>query len=104
MTTESARDEALRLAREAGIGSPVPGSENAWVLIPDELVRLVALARQRPGWVLVPEMPTEEMLSAGLAGWDYTSMTAAPLSNRTILAAVTYHRMLAAAPKPEEGK
>jgi hypothetical protein len=44
--TESARDEALRLAREVGIGSPVPGSQNAWVLIPDELVRLIALARQ----------------------------------------------------------
>jgi hypothetical protein len=83
--TESARDEALRLAREAGIGSPVPGSKNAWVLIPDELVRLIALARV--GWIEIDQ--------------------AAKLSARYIDDENFRERvksMLAAAPKPEEGK
>jgi hypothetical protein len=46
--TESARDEALRLAREAELEEVF----HAWQ---SNFVRLIALARQRPGWVWLPE-------------------------------------------------
>jgi hypothetical protein len=109
--TESARDEAVRLARESGIGSPVPGSKNAWVLIPDELVRLIALARQRPGWVWVPKQWTTSMAHAG-----YLAAEKAKAENRSIactecgeiynamIAVSEAEQLLAAAPKPGEGK
>jgi hypothetical protein len=87
--TESARDEALRLAREAGFSIVEGVTDYADA---DLLVHLVELARQRPGWVWVPEEPTYRMLSASY----YPDCNAA---KRTEI----YKAMLAAAPKPEKG-
>jgi hypothetical protein len=93
--TESARDEALRLAREAGfeIGELTDGDEIDFFGCVTDGVRLIALARQRPGWVWVPKESTEAMIEALEAAY-------APAEG-TALAA--YTAVLAAAPKPGEG-
>jgi hypothetical protein len=82
MTTESARDEAVRLAMEAGFELPMPEMRLS------NCVRLIAIARQRPGWVWLPDEMTVEMFQA----YDL-----APNWKQG------YRDMLAAAPKPEEG-
>jgi hypothetical protein len=85
MTTESARDEALRLAREAGFELPMPEMRLS------NCMRLIALARQRPGWVWVPEDATQAMCEA-------------VFDVRPSLANAVWHQMVRAAPKPGEGK
>jgi hypothetical protein len=57
--SESARDEALRLAREAGCTEVQPNPMGCYLAYED-LERLIALARQRPGWVWVPQEPTQD--------------------------------------------
>jgi hypothetical protein len=95
--TESARDEALRLSKEAGVfldyRLETPHHNERQVTA---IQRLIALARQRPGWVWVPKEPTKEMRKAGAQLW----MTGDPEGN----AKCTYQAMLAAAPRPEDGK
>jgi hypothetical protein len=88
MTIEFARDEALRLWKEAGWNTsdfPPTAFELACV------ERLIALARQRPGWVWVPEDATEAMCNAAF-------------DVRPSLANAVWHQMIRAAPKPEEGE
>jgi len=68
--TESARDEALRLAREAGGTESTAYAHRMW-LAPAHLERLIALARQRPGWVWVPEELTKHP-------WDELRVGVAP--------------------------
>jgi hypothetical protein len=88
--TESARDEALRLAMECGFD---PGRGP----ILDQFERLIALARQRPGWVWVPEEPTEAMVHA-----YWLDIETPMLSYETPRAALTsrWKALLAAVPAP----
>ena len=75
MTAESTREEALRLARQVELldYDPDPADGDYTTLMKYE--RLIALARQRPGWVWI-RIETAEQMRADL---------------------------LEAAPKPEEG-
>jgi len=93
--TESARDEALRLAREAFpvvYRGPLGSPELAFTI--EGAMELIALARQRLGWVWVPDEPTQAMWEAAKTtvpdGWGNLDDM--------------YRAMLAAAPKPGEGK
>jgi hypothetical protein len=92
--TESARDEALRLAerfghKTFGISGPI---KVKYEFTEEGLIGLIALARQRPGWVWVPKEPTSEMINA--AFWEDGEQTA-----RNV-----WREMLAAAPKPGDGE
>jgi len=91
--TESARDEALRLAREAGGTESTAYAHRMW-LAPAHLVRLIAVARQRPGWVWVPKELTPEMARVYRQWHD---------SGKHYMDATIWREMLAAAPKPGEG-
>jgi hypothetical protein len=86
MTAESARDDDLRLLEQAGFGNPNLGMQlKDAVHIDPRLFKLIALARQRPGWVWVPDDPNKMPLFAhGIA-------------------ASTWKSLLAAAPKPGDG-
>jgi hypothetical protein len=83
--TESARDEALRLAKTVGFQFEPDHGVNFAVGSEAALERLITLARQRPGWVWVPEKPTDEMYKA------YDNSTPEEF----------WGEMLAAASKPE---
>lgn len=89
MTNESARDEALRLLVMEEIYA-TDGYVAAMSL--DSFVRLIALARQRPGWVWVPEKGTNAIFAAGMS---YDSRFT------RLLVEAMWMSMLAAAPKPE---
>jgi hypothetical protein len=61
--TESAREEAFRLGEESGLLAAI---REEWDYMEEATIpagsmaaieRLIALARQRPGWVWVPEEP-----------------------------------------------
>lgn len=70
--SESFREEALRLAREAGFG--IERDEFICVgamIITNNIERLIALARQRQGWKWVPEEPTGEMMQKFRLCCDY---------------------------------
>jgi hypothetical protein len=105
--TESAREEALRLAREAGFDLHWPREpevgvfKNGWVAEDEQIERLIALARQRPRWVWVPEEPTREMLlkmeAAGPNPDNDDGMDPFRWERGS------YKAALAAAPKPGEG-
>ena len=83
----SAREEALRLAREAGLFD-VEEARDLTLEFEQAITRFVVLARQRPGWVWVPREPTLGMRMAGKFDQSTTEL---------------YKAMIAAAPKPEEG-
>ena len=88
---ESARQEALRLAREAGFVT----ASGVWSDIAvTQLIRLIALARQRPGWVWVPEEPTTRMLQEI---WERGDGDLYFVRRKAC-----YTNMLVAAPKPED--
>jgi hypothetical protein len=95
---ESARDEALRLWSEAhklGAGrTPQNDDEVADTmrLSVHQLVHLIALARQRPGWVWVPEDPDFRM--------QHAMQLAAQAGCQDV---GIYKAALAAAPNSEEG-
>jgi hypothetical protein len=97
MTTESAREEAFRLGEESGLLAAI---RDEWDYMEEATIpvgsmaaieRLIALARQRPGWVWVPEDATQAMCEA-------------VFDVRPSLANAVWHQMVRAAPKPEEGK
>jgi hypothetical protein len=91
--TESARDEALRLAREAFsvvYRGPLGSPELAFTIEGAE--RLIALARQRPGWTLEALTLLKEV-----AFNDRDEDYMGEAWHKRYLA------MLAAAPKPGEG-
>jgi hypothetical protein len=97
--TESAREEALRLAREAGFFPEISNDPNSppswWTAGHDpQFMRLIALARQRPGWVWVPDKGSDAIFVAGMS---YDSRFT------RLLVEAMWKSMLAAAPKPEEG-
>jgi hypothetical protein len=96
--TESARDEALRLAREAFpvvYRGPLGSPELAFTI--EGAMELIALSRQRSGWVWVPEEPTIEMIYKG-----YMKITQCIESDSRDIGPC-YRAMLAATPKQEEG-
>src|SRR6202030_4255909 len=105
---ESARDE-LRTEQSPANDEAVALIEKAcngkWVVLVDyetycvplklsQVVRLIALARQRPGWVWVPEEPTWEMLEAIEEAYAPIEATGR----------AAYMAALAAAPQPPAGK
>jgi hypothetical protein len=100
MTAESARDEALKAFTEWFVQNyPGPDTiihEPNWHA--PKIFRAVeaALARQRPGWVWVPEVLTKEMRIAATNVENATCF--GTTQGETRWAAV-----LAAAPKPGEG-
>jgi len=102
--SESARDEALRLIKEAVLADETFDKRFDTIgyarFSVEELVRLIALARQRPGWVWVPEEPTEAMVHA-----YWLDIETPMLSYETPRAALTsrWKALLAAAPQPGEG-
>jgi hypothetical protein len=103
--TESAHDEALRLivkVCDLPVHKIMDFETGNYPLSLEQVERLIALARQRPGWVWVPEKPTEDMQSAGVNGWDQGLLRANQLMNRISLAWWCWQAMLAAAPKPGE--
>jgi hypothetical protein len=100
---ESARQEALRLAREAGFEFvdqqdmippecfPLTDSKVQYGL--EAFMRLVSLARQRPGWVWVPE----DDVRGAVRYLSKSAITGGRALSMRIQAS------LAAAPKPGEG-
>jgi hypothetical protein len=102
--SESAREEALRLARECWFD---PGRGP----ILDQFERLIALARQRPGWVWVQD-GVLQLLQQELHGiatvdtskWDDITPEEfkAWARSRASHTLQQVDAMLAAAPKPEE--
>jgi hypothetical protein len=99
MTTESARDEALRLAREAGMLEYEVRFDGTskFVFYERDLERLIALARQRPGWVWVQIPPPSRCaLCSAEAPWAFawTMPHTCGVGPATLIAA----------PKLEEGK
>jgi hypothetical protein len=99
--TESAREEALSLAREAGIhwdGPPSPGSDGDTYIVTnsEHLERLIALARQRPdSGVMRVAQPCAKHRFSTIA-FTTTAMTAVPYCPGC-------EEELAVAPKPGEG-
>jgi hypothetical protein len=63
---ESAREEALRLSIEAGLWECDSSSHN-WRGHEQHIERLIALARQRSGWVWLRTETAEQMLADLLA-------------------------------------
>jgi hypothetical protein len=106
MTTESKREEALRFAQLAHSESqPTLEPEEIFPLTAEELERVVYLARQRKGWVWVPEEPTREMLLAILKSYEDRQLYTRKLrTSAEEYAADDWSAALAAAPKPEERK
>jgi hypothetical protein len=99
--SESARDEALRLSKEAGLfldyRLETPHHNERQVTA---VKRLIALARQRPGWIWVPQEPTQAMLDRAqpICGDPEACNDDQPFTD----ASEVWELMLAAAPKPEE--
>jgi hypothetical protein len=112
--TESARDEALRQFTEWFVRNyPGPDTiickpewhapkifravEYAMLVNAPKLVEEIdsAIARQRPGWVWVPEKGNDAIFAAGMS---YDSRFT------RLLVEAMWKSMLAAAPKPEEGE
>jgi hypothetical protein len=99
--SESAREEALRLAREAGLYLDANSAEH-WRGNTDALMRLIALARQRPGWVWAPEDLIRQ-------AWERLSIVAKTNDQETWDVAIKLEEIidalevLATAPKPGEG-
>jgi hypothetical protein len=97
--TESARDEALRLAKEAGFD--FDDDSQLLVNIPNEVFeRIIVLARQRPGWVWVPEEPTSDQLKVGFCKF-YLSHAERLAYYKSALDAAQARIEHSAAPKPE---
>jgi hypothetical protein len=98
---ESARGEALRLAREAGFDPDFkffPEAES-WL---GKIERLIALARQRPGWVWAPQEPTPEMIRAIVKSYEDRQLYTRKLRvSAGEYAADDYKAALAAAPGKE---
>jgi hypothetical protein len=103
LVSESARDEALRLLHEAGFEQLADKDDDpmcsdpreAWIGSTYRTERLIALARQRSGWVWVPEKGSDAIFAAGMS---YDSRFT------RLLVEAMWKSMLAAAPKPEEGE
>jgi hypothetical protein len=100
----SAREEALRLAREAGLFD-VEEARDLTLEFEQAITRFVVLARQRPGWVWVPEDQTVEMIEAGkderIRCFETKGRETNPVSVGEALGRI-FRVMLAAAPKPED--
>jgi len=107
--TESARDEALRLAADSGFSKRLleyfesPSAAAA-------LCILVEKARQRPGWVWVPKQWTTAMAHAGYleaekakAEGRYIACAECGEIYIAMIAAAQAEQLLTAAPKPGEG-
>jgi hypothetical protein len=109
--SESARQEALRLAREAGFDLHWPSEpevglfEDGWVANGDQIIKLIALARQRPS---VDAQRYRWLAYIGDSSWTplcrRDNGPGGVLFEQYIDAAYArYSNALAAALKPEEG-
>jgi hypothetical protein len=108
MTIESARDEALRLivkVCDLPVHKIMDFETGNYPLSLEQVERLIALARQRPRWVWVPQEPTKEMLLAIIKSYEDRQLYTRKLKvSAEEYAADDWRAALKAAPKPQEGE